>query len=211
MNVPDTNSDPNSSISCTQVVQDSTLGHMTSPILFIDFDGVLNRGSGRFEPDFVDRLNRITDQTGASLVIHSSWRWARTVTQLTYILREAGVTGLILDKCPCPIFHVEDRSGFQVEISDWDNFKGTIATDDERAIAIQRWLDENPTVTNFAILDDCNALGHFVGTPHFIRTNMTQGLTDENAAHVIRVLESQSAADRRSQDSDNGSQGISTD
>jgi len=41
-------------------------------ILFLDFDGVLNHGAGPFHPECVRELNRITDMTGAEIVVHSS-------------------------------------------------------------------------------------------------------------------------------------------
>ncbi len=47
--------------------------------VFLDFDGVINRGSGRWVSALVTQLNRITDRTGAKILIHSSWRWGRTL------------------------------------------------------------------------------------------------------------------------------------
>ena len=51
-------------------------------VVFIDFDGVLNRGSGAFLIEPVTNLNRVTNLTGAVIVIHSSWRYGRTVDEL---------------------------------------------------------------------------------------------------------------------------------
>ena len=36
-------------------------------VVFLDFDGVINRNSGRWLVELVERLNRITDQTGTLL------------------------------------------------------------------------------------------------------------------------------------------------
>lgn len=157
-------------------------------IVFLDFDGVINRGSGRFLPELVERLNRITRTADAHIVVHSSWRWARSVRELTNILDDAGVLGPVLDKCPSPVVYQQTPEGLWVGEEDWEAFKGNIATNDERAIAIQRWLDEHPEVTRFVILDDCNALGHFVGTPGFLRTDMREGLTDHHVERAIRHL-----------------------
>lgn len=157
-------------------------------IVFLDFDGVINRGHGPFLPDLVARLNRITREAQASIVVHSSWRWARSVRQLKDILDEAGVIGPVIDKCPCPVTYQQTPDGLWVGEDDWESFKGDIATNDERAIAIQKWLNEHPGVTRYVILDDCTALGHFVGTPAFLRTDMREGLTDRHVEQAILHL-----------------------
>jgi len=114
--------------------------------VFLDFDGVINRGSGRWVIPLVEQLNRITDRTGAKIIVALGAHPRRTA-------------------------------------------KGDIETNDERAIAIQRWLNEHPgEVERFVILDDSPNLGHFVGTPEFIRTEQWVGLTHEQADRAIRHL-----------------------
>jgi len=137
----------------------------------------------------VAHLNHITDFTGAMIVVHSSWRWARTTDQLRAILQGWGVTGTVLDRCPVPFGTIKTLSGALVGKSDWMAFKGDIESDDERCIAIQRWLNEHPgEVKRYVIFDDSPALGHFVGKPEFIRTRMNEGLTKEHADRAIKIL-----------------------
>ena len=57
-------------------------------IVFLDFDGVINQGSGRWLVPLVERLNRITGMTGAKIVVHSSWRYDRPVEVLREVLTE---------------------------------------------------------------------------------------------------------------------------
>lgn len=66
-------------------------------VVFLDIDGVLSREDGPKTPDLVGRLNRITDMTGAVLVIHSTWRWLHSLSALTEYLRGWGVTGVVHD------------------------------------------------------------------------------------------------------------------
>lgn len=157
--------------------------------VFLDFDGVLNRGKGPGEPDLVARLNTITARTGAVIVVHSSWRWDRTLSHLRYILRSWGVTGQVEDKCPSALTHTLNEAGMWVAAGDWNAFRGDIESKDERCIAIQRWLNDHPEVTKYVIIDDSDHLGHFVGQPEFIQTRTREGLTDEHVTKAICHLQ----------------------
>ena len=160
--------------------------------VFLDFDGVLNRKVGRWESDLVGRLNQITDETGAKIVVHSSWRWGRTLDQIRYILTTyhhgVPVTGEVIDLCPVPARYKWTPAGLWVSDADFAIFRGKIATNDERAIAIQKWLNKHPGVSRYVILDDSDALGHFIGTPEFIQTDAQVGLTDAHVQRAIRHL-----------------------
>ena len=83
-------------------------------VVLLDIDGVLNHSGcpldcpcrekaakdADFYPSLVERLNRITDATGAQIVIASTWRVRKTVEELQAILVEGGVTAPVYDKCP---------------------------------------------------------------------------------------------------------------
>lgn len=165
-------------------------------IVFLDFDGVLNRGAGKWHRDLVLRLNRVTDQTGAKIVIHSTWRYNRSLEVLRNCLTLFSkhldappvVTGEILDVCESPTCFKNDR-GIWVTSEDWAAYKGDIETEDERAIAIQRWLNTHPgQVRRYVIFDDSPKLGHFVGKPEFIQTKTHEGLTDDHVQRAILHL-----------------------
>lgn len=156
--------------------------------IFLDLDGVLNRGSGPGDPILVDRLNIILERTGAAIIVHSSRRWGKTVTDLTRLLRSWGVKKDAHDACPSPMYY-KTAGGIYVTDGDFDKFRGSILSKDERCIAIQKWLDEHPgQVTRFVILDDSPALGHFVHTPEYIQTETSRGLTREQMEQAIRHL-----------------------
>lgn len=87
-------------------------------IIFLDIDGVLNHqqwyGSELYK-DFpskenyerqqfctwtIELLNNLTDETGAKIVVSSSWRLGRTVQQLQELFELVGITGKVIDKNP---------------------------------------------------------------------------------------------------------------
>ena len=132
-------------------------------VVFLDFDGVLDRGAAPGDPQPVAHLNRITDASSAVLVVHSTWRHGRTQSALREILESWGVTGHL---------HAVCRS-----------------EDPSRAGVIQAWIDDHSSeIERFVILDDCRYLGHFVGHPAFIRTTFRVGLTAEHAQAAIEHL-----------------------
>lgn len=85
-------------------------------IVFLDFDGVLNgsyylyyRFKGGmvdhlpyFNPDCIERVNRLCDQSRARIVVASSWRRERTLDELRQLLQSQRIwTRLkIIDKTP---------------------------------------------------------------------------------------------------------------
>lgn len=135
----------------------------------------------------VGHLNIITGLGKASIVVHSSWRWGRTVEELRQILRSWGVKGTVLDATPSPI-GVRTLSGIVVPDIEWAEFKGEIPSDDERCISIQKWLDAHPEIERYAILEDSTAVGYFKDRPEYIQTEINVGLTEEHVARALRVL-----------------------
>jgi hypothetical protein len=133
-------------------------------------------------------LNAIIERTGAVIVVHSSWRWNHSLESLRGTLTKWGVVGTVLDVCPYPQSIRVKMSGVILDDVDWEAFKGDIASNHERCIAIQKWLDAHPEVKKYVILDDSADLGHFVGKPEFIRTNGTEGLTKAHADRAILHL-----------------------
>ena len=138
--------------------------------IFLDIDGVLiNRKSLRqasglranADPYCVAELNRITDATGAKIVVSSTWRrqGRRFVTDA---LRKWGVGGQIVG-CT-PVINVPDRGN-----------------------EIQAFIDEyHRPVGSFVILDDDSDMLHLM--PRLIRTEFETGLTQADAERAIAML-----------------------
>ena len=147
-------------------------------ILFLDIDGVLTSMKSQagpkveilwsleeerlvddFDPDCIDRLKRILKETGASVVISSSWRERFTLETLIKHFEGFGVTGII---------------GM------------TPVLKDHRGKEIQAWLDEHKDVDRFVILDDYNDMVHL--SPYLIRIHWKTGIAEHNVIPAIEML-----------------------
>jgi len=149
-------------------------------IIFIDFDGVLNTGDccrfgpGRsgedaykifsgekyFNQECVANLNKITNTTGAQLVISSSWRSAFTMDDLAELVAKQGVSGKVVGRTP-KLY----------------TFRG---------LEIKEWLNKHPEVETFVIFDDMDDMESLL--PHLIQTEYDDGLEKKHVEAAIKVL-----------------------
>jgi len=154
-------------------------------IIFLDFDGVLNSHwymlenpkewnkamaeENQIDPENVAILNKIVKETGAKIVISSSWRLIRTKEQLTTYLQKRGFIGEVIDMTPDGIF----QNGI------WHGA--------ERGMEIQAWLDSSKEpVESFVILDDNSDMAHL--KHKLILTGYLVGLEDIHAIKAIQML-----------------------
>ena len=155
-------------------------------IIFLDIDGVLNvipqgrdKYGGIFHQHFVDNLRRIIDETGAKIVISSSWR-SDGIETMRNMWKDRNLPGEVVDVTP----HLRSKL--------WE--KEDLGRGDE----IQWWLDRHPEITGYVIVDDdyFDILPHQL--PNLVRTSGNEhhpdcidigyGLTNECTANVIQVL-----------------------
>lgn len=147
-------------------------------VLFLDFDGVLNSralvdrvgwepplGSDRdleiIDEGAIDLLNFVVRETGARIVVTSSWRATYALDALRSLLARRGFTGTVLDVTP--------------------QLTGRL-----RSAEIDRWLRDHD-VESFAIVDDDEEAGEG-DRSRFVRTTYEAGLTREHAWQLIDVL-----------------------
>lgn len=143
-------------------------------IIFLDIDGVLNTPKllKKFGFDFIDDIlvalvARIVNETGAKIVLSSTWRIEEKNKQLVQeALAQRNLE--IHDSTP-----VITRSG------GWES-AGWV----ERREEIQAWLNNNE-VTKFAIIDDWDDAS-IEGS--FFKTNEDVGLTVSIAEQIIEHL-----------------------
>jgi hypothetical protein len=146
-------------------------------IIFLDVDGVLNSTDyireldGLFDdpkyqmnPVAVARLNRITDATGAKIVVSSTWR-------------------LAFKHQPDPIRLLKNCMACYNITGEVIGMTGQEPGD--RRFEIQTWLNEHPDVDSYIIFDDGLIEGH---SKHFIRTNLEIGLQDSDVELAIKLL-----------------------
>jgi hypothetical protein len=153
-------------------------------VLFLDVDGVLINlrcyGEGarggeytQAHPDCVAALNRVTDETGARIVVSSVWRLGG-VKKIRDILRGWGVTGKVIGCTP-------DLARKPKESLIWRHV--------ERGEEIQAWLDahaERARVDAFCIVDDDADMKHLL--PRLIQTDFADGFTETHAGRCIEML-----------------------
>lgn len=155
------------------------MGH---PILFLDFDGVLNTdeflGSlpktkiihlpgvealvENIDQVHVTRLNAITRAVDAHIVVSSTWRLGLTVKDLQVALKQVGVEAPVIGATPVHSY-------------------------DPRGVEIHAWLRDNrKSIDPFVILDDVDEMGDL--RPWLVKTHMTTGLTEGHVPMAIRIL-----------------------
>ena len=71
-------------------------------LIFLDIDGVLGHfgSDGEFDPACIARLSALAEQTGAGIVIASSWREMYTPPEMQEILEQHGFTGQVVGETP---------------------------------------------------------------------------------------------------------------
>ena len=165
-----------------------------SKILFLDIDGVLNteRQHDRcvetgaayvdnfgydFDPVAVANLKKIVDETGADIVISSSWKfWGLSTMQKLWDSR--GLPGKILDVTPN---NVSDELLLSVDLSRMDMPAG-------KGSEIKEWLSASgQNVIHYAILDDVPDMLPEQQS-HFVQTDPRIGITQDDVNKVISIL-----------------------
>ena len=157
-------------------------------VIFLDIDGVLNViGQGHdefgqiFHQHFMDNLKRIVDETGAKIIMSSSWRHAGLV-KMQAMWEKRGLAGELIGVTPDLWRRVKD-----------EEYHERLQRGDE----IQVILNLRPEITNYVILDDDqdmldSQLGNFVCTSNNINhpdcIDIGYGLTNECTNKAIRIL-----------------------
>lgn len=159
-------------------------------VIFLDIDGVLNvipQGhdayGGIFHPEFVDNLERIINETGAKIVISSSWRHSG-LQKILNMWKFRNLPGEVIGVTP-DLYRRVDFEGERKMV---------------RGDEIQAILDQQPEITNYVILDDdddmlSGQIGNFVQTSNNINhpdcIDIGYGLTNECTNRAIRILNRQ--------------------
>jgi len=110
----------------------------------------------------VEQLNRLTEMSGANIVVSSSWRIGsdERFQQLVQYLGVCGIKGRILGRTP-------ERG-------------------QTRGQEIARWLQDHPEVEACVILDDDQDMDDLMD--HLIQTNFALGLQGDHVADAQEIL-----------------------
>jgi hypothetical protein len=153
-------------------------------VIFLDIDGVLNvipqehdKWGAHFHKHFVDNLKRIIDVTGAKIVITSTWRMGNGLPGMIEMWKERELPGEVVGVTP--------------------NFMWKTGSTLQRGKEIDAYLEENPEITNYVIIDDDSdmephQLENFVMTSgnvdHSDCVDIGYGLTKECSEWAIKIL-----------------------
>lgn len=168
-------------------------------VIFLDIDGVLNNCNTRcddvgwrhqqgdkiripIEPLCIERLNRLVAETGAKVVISSSWRMFADFDELGLALAGYGLVADVVGETP-------DVINDPVWMEKWRTREGVPFAYErlERGMEIQEYLDNHPEVTNFVILDDCQDMAHL--RPWLVLTDPCVGLDDPDVERAKFLME----------------------
>ena len=160
-------------------------------VIFLDIDGVLNvygieydEYGQIFHEHLVDNLRRIIDETGAKIVISSTWRFYG-LKRMQEMWKFRNLPGEVIDiTIDCYDLIKEGRFEFYDDVM--------------RGHEIQDWIDDNShRLENYVILDDDNDFlpeqrGNFVRTANNINhsdcVDVGYGLTKICSEKAIRIL-----------------------
>lgn len=153
-------------------------------LLFLDIDGVLNshawfaaspptdRMLGHLDPTACALVQKLCEESGASIVVSSTWRLLHKVPALTSMLGARGITAPIVGVTPA--------------LNDPGRQRG-----DE----IQLWLDRTTLdVSGIAIVDDDSDMAHLA--PWHVRTHFDRGLTQWECDLLKHVMSGAAPAKR---------------
>jgi hypothetical protein len=132
------------------------------------------RLENQIDRDAVARLNRLVAQTGAKIVVSSSWRLLLDPPELHRVLAGHGLVAEIIGETPDGPNDPEIRA----ELSDSDRiFRGH---------EIDAWLRKHPEVERWVILDDSGDM--VMHKNRLVQTDAQEGLLDEHVDLAIRVM-----------------------
>lgn len=187
-------------------------------IIFLDFDGVLNHQNWykrrmaeidsedfishypfyEFDPESIEQLNRIVDETNAKIVVSSTWRIGRTVEELQHLLDRVGFIGEIVDTTPHFFAKGTDNDGKGIsysvprgcEIDWWMKERGKFQRINWSKEKQLEYL-ETSLIKNYVILDDDSDM-LYCQREHYVKCNVyDSGLDKQTADKAIQILNTQ--------------------
>ena len=149
--------------------------------VFLDIDGVLNStsrwdhlpsGEGKIDPKALVRVRRICEETGAKIVVSSSWRGSGRENQMLARMRRLFI-----------------KHGWQQAFAHLIVVGVTPNLNpgrDRRRNEIAQWLKEHREATSFVILDDANNMAGL--SDRLVQTRRRFGLKDRHVERAIKIL-----------------------
>ena len=174
-----------------------------NPLLFLDFDGVLNterhyaelKGHGQpykdkygplFDPEAVSNLQKIIEATDARIVVSSSWRYLG-LEDLQRMWNDRNLPGSIVGITP---LHTDDDKLLETDLSQLDMITAEMFSS-SRGSEIKAYFDEVLEVSSesqrYVILDDLKDVLP-EQEDHFLRIDPIEGITEEDVEKAVKIL-----------------------
>lgn len=173
-------------------------------VIFLDIDGVMNSTEEMIalynqygssidntlpSPTKCKLLKQLVDETGAKLILSSSWRLSLNAIQKLIDLFEP--YSLVLSGFTC---HEVESKKFKNTLYEDINprYQHTIGDFgiyiEDRGAEIAAWLLDHPKVSNFVILDDEDSDIKAWFPNNLVKTDLLNGLTEEKVLECIKIL-----------------------
>lgn len=153
--------------------------------IFLDFDGVITtlKSNWNLDNEKMELVKRICDETGAKIVISSSWRrytLERTIEFITQRQIEKGYPSFLMSEY---VIDVTARI-YGFKHGNREEHFGL-----HRGVEIHQWLSEHPEVSHYVILDD-DADMLLCQKNNFIKTHALRGISKRDVEKAIKILNS---------------------
>ena len=159
-------------------------------ILFLDIDGVLNpkwwerkvsvdKFGCAFDSKCVAYLKKILDETGAEIVVSSSWK-CMGLADMQNMWKNRSLPGKVVDITPDMM---SDEMLLNEEI-------GSLNPLDNRGCEIKGWLSKHEgEVLRYAVIDDMDDILP-EQLPYFVQTDADTGISMEDVKKTVMILKS---------------------
>jgi len=164
-------------------------------LVFLDVDGVLNKGEGLPCNPHVEFLRQIVVSTKsrAKIVVSSSWRLhLGAFTLLTEIITRSGFyfTDIV---GTTPVFVEHDAKHGKKGKADLDRANRAVrrqrSASEKRGMEVMNWVKASPhPIFSYVALDDFG-IGKWVGDDNFVHTKPHLGLQREHLEEALKKLE----------------------
>lgn len=175
------------------------------PLIFLDFDGVLNTENHfakmtvegvptrdyygpKFDPKAVANLQKIIEATDAWIIVSSSWRYMG-LKDLQRMWTDRNLPGWIAGITP---LHTEDDKLLETDLSQLDEITPEMFSS-SRGNEIKAYFNEMPGNSSdsqrYVILDDLNEVLPDQES-YFIHINPIVGITEDDVEEAVEILNS---------------------
>jgi hypothetical protein len=191
---------------CAGSISEVYRGTSTMKIIFLDIDGVLNSDywyrtrhtkghtndadseTWDFDPRSIKALNNIISATQAKIVISSTWRLGKSLSELAELCAKVGIEGEIIGATPfISVQKLDIPRGMEIKQYLSKNCNWYYMPHNNKELAIQ--YIEGLTIDNYLILDDDSDM-LYEQRKNFLLIHPSFGLSAGHEKEAINILNS---------------------